>query len=211
MSESTGSSASDPALRPAGRDEVVRTTIQAAIELFSHRNPSQVSVREIAANAGISHALVHRYMGSKQEIFTAALAAAREEAAQYWMREHGMSKTSATFDSDLPPGRYVRMAVRASLDGVPMNAQDLKLPHADKMLEMLTSTPFPANEAETPFDVRILFSAITALTAGMAVAEGFFLAQSGLDSENPEYVHAEMNRLIRVILTLADTKSADAE
>ena len=56
MSELTGSGNSEQALRPTGRDEVIASTIQAAIELFSKRNPSQVSVREIAAGAGVSHA-----------------------------------------------------------------------------------------------------------------------------------------------------------
>ena len=211
MSELTGGGTSDPALHPTGRDEVVASTIQAAIELFSNRNPSQVSVREIAAIAGVSHALVHRYMGSKQEIFAAALATARQEAADYWMQEHGLSKTAGTFDSDLPPGRYVRMVVRASLDGVEISAADMKLPHSDKMLELLVSTPFPPSDAGSPFDVRILLSAVTAMAAGMAVAEPFFLAQSGLENEDSEYVYAELNRLIRLILTLADTKPHPAQ
>lgn len=211
MSELTGSGASDPALRPAGRDEVIAGTIQAAIELFSKNNPSQVSVREIASKAGVSHALVHRYMGSKQDIFCTALATARREAADYWMHEHGMSKTSGTFDSDLPPGRYVRLIVRAALDGIEISPEDMRLPHADKMLGVLESMPFPNAGAQAPFDARLLFSAVTAMAAGMAGAEDFFLAQSGLENEDPEYIYGELNRLIRLILSFADTKAAPTE
>ncbi|MDR3687178.1 MAG: helix-turn-helix domain containing protein [Coriobacteriia bacterium] len=211
MSELTGSGNSEQALRPTGRDEVIASTIQAAIELFSKRNPSQVSVREIAAGAGVSHALVHRYMGSKQDIFRAALAAARQEAADYWMQEHGLSQTAGTFDSTLPPGRYVRMAVRASLDGVEISPEDLKLPHSDEMLKLLVGSGLPPIEAQAPFDIRIVLSAVTAMAAGMAIAEDFFLAQSGLQDEDPTYVHSEFNRLIRLNLSLADTRPRPAE
>jgi hypothetical protein len=85
----------------------------------------------------------------------------------------------------------------------------MKLPHADAMLHVLESTSFPSDEAEHGFDARLLFSAVTAMAAGMAVAEQFFLVQSGLEGADPEHVHTELNRLIRRILTLAETPVAD--
>lgn len=211
MSESTGDNVSDGAPRPTGRDEVVEATVKAAATLFAENNPSQVSVREIAARAGVSHALVHRYMGSKEDIFCAALSASREAAAQYWMREHGMTETAGTFDADLPPGRYVRLVVRAALDGIKISPSDMKLPHADRMLAVLESTPFAAEDPDRGFDLRVLFSAVTAMAAGMAIAEEFFLVQSGLDGSDHDYVYREMNRLIRRILSMGDTRAVRAE
>ena len=75
----SGGTAVDTDSRPVGRDEVIEATIRAASELFAERNPSQVSVREIASRAGVSHALVHRYLGSKDDIFAAALKLDREQ------------------------------------------------------------------------------------------------------------------------------------
>jgi AcrR family transcriptional regulator len=205
MTEHNGSGTSaDSDPRPVGRDEVVQATIRAAAELFAQRNPSQVSVREIATRAGVSHALVHRYLGTKDDIFRAALALDRQEAAEYWISDHGMGRTAGTFEEDLPPGRYIRTIMRASLDGVPMSVADMKFPHADKMLEFLRSTEFPSVEDAPGFDVRLLFSAVTAMAAGMAVAEEFFLVQSGLEGDDREHVHAELNRLIMRVMTLAD-------
>ena len=204
MSERTTGGETDPALHPAGRSEVIEATTRAAADLFAEHNPSQVSIREIAARAGVSHALVHRYMGTKEDIFAAALDMARKDAADYWVSEHGMSKTAGTFDSDLPPGRYVRLVMRAALDGVKISPEDLKLPHADRMLAMLATTQFPVDDAEKGFDVRLIFTAITAMAAGMAVAEKLFLVQSGLESEDPEHVYSELNRLIRRIVSLAE-------
>ena len=205
MAEIDGSadvSEGDP--RPAGREAVVETTIRAAAKLFAERNPSQVSVREIATAAGVSHALVHRYLGTKDDIFRAALAFDREEVAEYWTRDHGFDRTAGTFGQDLPPGRYVRTIMRAALDGVPMSADDMKLPHADQMLAFLQSQAFPEVSGEDGFDPRLLFSAVTAMAAGMGVAEDFFLAQSGLENEDRASVHAEFNRLIMHVMALAD-------
>jgi AcrR family transcriptional regulator len=190
---------------PAGREQVTLETIRAAADLFAERNPSQVSVREIAQQAGVSHALVHRYLGTKDEIFRAALKRLRDEAAEYWTHTHGAGRTSDTLRADLPPGRYVRAVVRAALEGVPMTAEDMKFPHADRMLALLESGPLPGISADdAPFDPRLLFSAVIAMATGMAIAEEFFLVQSGLENENRDKVHAEMARLIMRIMALAD-------
>jgi AcrR family transcriptional regulator len=56
---------SDP--RPSSentRAEILR----AARQLFATRGIDQVTVRDIAADAGVTHALVHRYFGTKEEI-----------------------------------------------------------------------------------------------------------------------------------------------
>ena len=47
--------------------------LAAAQHLFAERGFHAVSVRDIAAKAGVSHALVHRYLGSKKAILTAVM------------------------------------------------------------------------------------------------------------------------------------------
>lgn len=188
--------------RPVGRDEVIEATIKAAADLFAERNPSQVSVREIASKAGVSHALVHRYLGSKEDIFHAALKLDREQAAEYWMTNHGLAETPRTFDSDLPPGRYVRTVIRAALEGVPMTAEDMKFPHVERMMKVLESNELPDCSADPGYDPRLLLSAVTAMAAGMAVAENFFLAQTGLETEDRDKQRAELSRLMTHLMSL---------
>jgi AcrR family transcriptional regulator len=201
MSEPIGPRSGDTPAQPAGRNGVIEATTRAAIDLFSHNNPSQVSVREIAAKAGVSHALVHRYMGSKDDIFRAALKRAREDAADFWEGDHAKS---GVFSLDLPAGRYLHMVIRGTLDGIPISAEDLRMPHVDRMLERLTSEPLPTGDPNKGFDVRLLFSAALALIASMDTAELFFLSQSGLEDADRGHIHSELLRLVWRICAMAD-------
>ncbi|MGW7008855.1 TetR/AcrR family transcriptional regulator [Streptomyces sp. NPDC054933] len=57
-----------------------RQLLVAALDLFSHRAPEQVSIDDIAAAAGASRPLVYRYFpGGRQQIYEAALRSAAEQ------------------------------------------------------------------------------------------------------------------------------------
>jgi AcrR family transcriptional regulator len=47
--------------------------LRAARELFATRGIGEVTMRDIAAEAGVTHALVHRYFGTKEGILAEAL------------------------------------------------------------------------------------------------------------------------------------------
>jgi AcrR family transcriptional regulator len=53
---------------PHGPDEVRAALLEAAARLFAEEGPKAVSVRRIAAAAGVNHGLVHHYFGSKEEL-----------------------------------------------------------------------------------------------------------------------------------------------
>jgi AcrR family transcriptional regulator len=60
------------------RDEL----IEAALELFSHRPPEEISIDDVAAAAGASRALVYHYFGGKQELYLAALRSAAQQLSE---------------------------------------------------------------------------------------------------------------------------------
>lgn len=62
---------SDETARPVGRDAVRRALIDATTELAIDQGLS-MSVRDIAARAGVNHGLVHTYFGSKDALISAA-------------------------------------------------------------------------------------------------------------------------------------------
>ena len=55
------------------RAETTERILDAAEDLFSRRDPDKVTVREIAAKAGVTHPVVHEYVGSKADIVAAVI------------------------------------------------------------------------------------------------------------------------------------------
>ena len=53
---------------------------EAALELFSSRNFSVVTIKDIAKAAGLNTALIYYYFGSKEELFRSAVTLAVERA-----------------------------------------------------------------------------------------------------------------------------------
>jgi AcrR family transcriptional regulator len=46
---------------------------QAAVELLADRGPREMTVREVAARAGVNHALIHRHYGTKDALIRAVV------------------------------------------------------------------------------------------------------------------------------------------
>jgi len=64
--------------RPHGREQVRSAVLSVTSDLVAERGPDGFSVRDIAARAGINHALVHRHFGTKAEVLEEMLAADAE-------------------------------------------------------------------------------------------------------------------------------------
>lgn len=72
-----------PAYRRLSVEERRSQLLAAALTLFAHRAPEEVSLDDVAAAAGVSRPLVYRYFrGGKQELYEAALRSAADELEQ---------------------------------------------------------------------------------------------------------------------------------
>jgi len=75
--------ASTPAYRRLNVEERRSQLLEAALTLFAHRAPEEVSLDDVAEAAGVSRPLVYRYFpGGKQQLYEAALRSAAEELQQ---------------------------------------------------------------------------------------------------------------------------------
>ncbi|MFG3103375.1 TetR/AcrR family transcriptional regulator [Streptomyces sp. NPDC048182] len=73
-------SAPVPAYRRLSIEERRRQLLDAALALFAHRAPEEVSLDDVAERAGVSRPLVYRYFpGGKQQLYEAALGSAAAE------------------------------------------------------------------------------------------------------------------------------------
>ncbi|MET8245746.1 helix-turn-helix domain-containing protein [Streptomyces sp. NPDC005202] len=72
--------AATPAYRRLSVEERRAQLLDAALSLFAHRAPEDVSLDDVAEAAGVSRPLVYRYFpGGKQQLYEAALRSAAEE------------------------------------------------------------------------------------------------------------------------------------
>ncbi|MET9360642.1 helix-turn-helix domain-containing protein [Streptomyces sp. NPDC006632] len=73
-------SAATPAYRRLSVEERRTQLLGAALSLFAHRAPEDVSLDDVAETAGVSRPLVYRYFpGGKQQLYEAALRSAADE------------------------------------------------------------------------------------------------------------------------------------
>ncbi len=56
-----------------GRSTNSERILDSAQELFAKHGPAAVTVRQVAEKAGVTHALVHKYFGSKDDLIKAVI------------------------------------------------------------------------------------------------------------------------------------------
>jgi AcrR family transcriptional regulator len=59
--------------KPHGREQVTESIINATLSLWTAQGPSELSLRSIAARAGVNYGLVHRHFGTKEAVIRAAM------------------------------------------------------------------------------------------------------------------------------------------
>ena len=94
---------SSPVTKPHGREQVRSAVLTATSALVAERGPDGFSVRDIAARAGVNHALVHRHFGTKADVLEQMLAADAEVVV------------AAVIDSGLPMSGNAEPEVVAAL------------------------------------------------------------------------------------------------
>lgn len=59
--------------RPTGREATIEAAVRVAARQLSAVGPSRMTVRSVAEEAGVNHALVHRHLGTKKHLVASAL------------------------------------------------------------------------------------------------------------------------------------------
>ena len=185
-----------------GREATTAAILDAAEELFAARGFDAVTVRAIATRAGVSHALVHRYLGSKGDVFRAVLS-----------RGQGVMLAAAPDDPDILATtnrimregltrhrRYVRLVAAAALHGLPYEQTTGRFEVMDRLVELAqraaASAP-PGARTDEDLDPRFVVACIAAIYLGWAATESWVLQSVGLgDLDEAEAIDG----LERVIL-----------
>jgi TetR/AcrR family transcriptional regulator, repressor for neighboring sulfatase len=175
-------------------EETRNDLIEALLRLLARGSVAGVSVRQIAAEAGVNHGLVHRYFGSKEELVRQAVGRISARVHGEQAREGGLSAASfAVFRKDpvLP-----LVVARACLDG-PHDLLSLAAPPPER-LETLTAPLRAALEKlglAGEIDAHVLNALGTAALLGWFVFRPLLAAGYGLPPHADDRVAALLERL----------------
>ena len=132
---------------PKGREEIRAAVLDAADELFASRRPSLVSIREIAARAGVNHALVHRHFDTKESLVREAIARADVRLARGWEQLRDATDVAEfILRNQERYGQALLMLEGSVMDGDTAGASSLLI---DGLSERLTTQGSTETEAET--------------------------------------------------------------
>ena len=195
--------------KPNGRAAVMEAVIDAAQELYVGRSPDEVSVRELAERAGVSHALVHHYFGPKRELLRAVLERSAEtiDADVDWTTS-AEDVAVRTFESALEHPDYVRAILRNSIDGLEPELLERGYPTVDGLIKLILEPPLEAPEELPHCDPHVVAAVVVALNYGWIATEGWLLRSAGLDDRDPEEVKAEVACVIRTLVRMVQSPSA---
>lgn len=186
--------------RPRGRNAVKVALLQAAARLFAERGPAAVSVRDIAAEAGVNHGLVHRHFGSKEALLGAVLDRLVDEIVDAIPPgKPSLEPLGAIFEAT-QRGAYWRVLARAILDGEIPEERQSDFPVARQLVATFADLKRQGVLAEE-FDPQLLAAGSMAVALGWLAFEPFLLAATGLPKRQRR---EHRRRLISGMLAVAN-------
>lgn len=194
--------------RRAGREATMETILTAAEQEFAQRGYHGTSVREIAARAGVTHALVHRYFGAKTSLYGAVLA--RNENL---IRDAAAETDDLTEAAQLMIGaglahhrEYLRLIVSSALRGVPFDRSIVSFGATERLIELARSTAekrshsAEGDDTAAETDRRLAVSMVAALLLGWASIEPWLAKAAGLEDLDDEAFSAGLQRAAKILL-----------
>jgi len=196
-----------------GREATTTAILDAAEELFSEHGYAAVSVRDVAARAGVSHALVHRYLGGKAELFRAVLTQ-RESIILAAAPDNPdlLESTRLMLRQGLAYGRsHIRLIVRSAMSDLPYDRAAGRFEATERLIglaERAAASAPPAERAEKDLDPRIAVACVVALFLGWGATDSWLRRAAGLS----DMADAELlDGIERVILDILRVEVPGAE
>ena len=181
------------------REEVSQDLVRAAAALFAERPSGRVTVREIAARAGVNPTLVHRYFGTKANLMRAAMARSQSAIAGSVDDVHDLRRDiDVVFRALFGEKEFIAALARASLDGV-LPDFPAGYPTMAGLLERIR-----AERGDEPVagrhDPRVI---VASLTLGYAIFGQFVRRGTGLDDLSDEEVETALIEVLRDVAGMA--------
>ena len=175
-----------------GRERATEAILDAAEALFSEHGYSAVSVRDIAARAGVSHALVHRYLGSKREVYRTTLQRHETVIRDAAPSEADLLEATRSMlqEAVLRQRPYVRLIAHSALHGLSYKHTSGRFAATERLVELAQEVAAAEGEShDRDLDPRFVIASLVALLIGWSAAREWVLQASGLgDMSEQEFL-----------------------
>jgi AcrR family transcriptional regulator len=185
--------------KPFGRQEVVEALIASAAELFARHGVNGVSLRTITKHAGVNLGLLHRHIGTKENLYRLTLEhLAKEIAVEIPANANLLEGIRHAFTSLERHAQFWRLLARTLLDGVQPEDLHTNYPVADHLLGLARQALKEGSLTED-IDPRFLVATMFAFSLGFQLFEPFILRATSLEGLDPEDVR---NRIVKTAAAL---------
>jgi AcrR family transcriptional regulator len=198
MASATERQAGSPALRPTGRTEITDAVLDAAERLFAAAGPTEVSLRMIAQEAGVTYGLVYRHFGTKDVLLERLL----ERYAERWRTTLGEAPDytlalEQLLGESYDTGPYLRLLAWMLLSGMPERSAESYRRHST-LDELPPLAPHTGSDDERA--ARLETAGALALAFGWRFFNPFIRAALHLDGDEPAQVQEAIRRQLHQLI-----------
>jgi AcrR family transcriptional regulator len=187
----------DPADAPAPKDVRRDLILKSAERLFAERGFRNVSVRDVAADVGVTHPLIYYYWSSKDALLAEVVGRSQARVRAMAHGEAAETVTAIVRETLTENRLYLLTLTRALIDGMPPSEWPGGFPGVEAAIELL--------ERDAPDDayrdtVRERVAITTALLEGWALIEDQLLEIVGLSRGDRGHARETMLAAVRHVL-----------
>ena len=182
---------------PASGDSHRELILQSAERLFAERGFRNVSVRDVATEAGVTHPLIYYYWSSKDALLAEVVGRSQARVRGVAHGEATEAVTAIARESLSSNRLYLLTLTRALLDGMSPSEWPGGFPGVEAAIELL--------QRDAPNDpyrdsVRERVAVVTALLNGWTLIEDQLLELVGLSPGDREHARETMLAAMRHVL-----------
>lgn len=198
-------------VRPRNAKQTRNAILDAARRLFAERGITTVSIRDIAAAAGVSHGLIQQYFGTRENMVAAIIkreidaVMSSNPPVQEGIEDVDLEQLRMVLKAGVERFRdFALLITRAELAGIePEKMLDLAVPTpamhlASTIAGMQVKYPLPGRPAMDP---KLVSAYINAALFGFGAMAPWLLTSAGLE---PEGYETRIDEIIDITLTLIE-------
>lgn len=174
------------------RDETTAALLAAAVEMVLAHPEQELSGREVAANAGVNHGLVHRYFGKRIDLVGAVLDRLADQMASQ-LEHDELTEVNLPADTETV-AVYSKVLARAILDGLESSKLQKSFPVLTALRE-IAQDDYELDDQPS----RVAAAQCVALVLGWHLFEPWITTAAGLQDFDPEELRTELGTTSRVI------------